>query len=51
MDLSKIVRRILRLRDQGLTYKDIDAVLGWDLRSYRVMRTPRVRRYVRMLGI
>jgi len=46
--MNKLVRRIMRLRDEGMRYRDIDVVLGLDvlgMRSYRVMR--RVLRHIR----
>lgn len=40
----RLVRRILNMRLVGLPYAVIDAELGWDYRSYQMMRTTLARR-------
>ena len=45
--IVQLVLRIHRLHEQGLTYAAIDGTLGWDYRSYQMMRTPLARRIVR----
>lgn len=49
--LVAMVVEIRSLKEQGFTYKDIDAMKGWVYRSYILMRTPMARRIRRMLGI
>ena len=49
--MANAVIQICKMRDAGLRFKDIDAVLGWSLNSYRVMRTAFAKRIRNLFGI
>lgn len=46
-----VVERIVDLRRQGLTYREIDEVLGGGVKSRRWMTGRKTRRFARMIGL
>lgn len=46
-----VVRLIVELRNEGLTYAEIDAGFNYNIRSYRWMNGRRTREYAKQLGL